>query len=183
MSSFSMINELMSVREQNLTEVAELVTLEGAEQLPTFDEPVALYKIWKNMPSDVPHFSNVKASNFSTALLPNMYILDVVPENDPENKTDDIDLRFRLFGTANRDHYGKEATGARLSQSATEGANEGVANGFEIARLAYHSRSARFLLCRFYKDAEVVRTASFVVLPLSDEQGTIVRLFGCSSWT
>jgi len=183
MSSFSMINELTSVREQKLKEVANLVTLEEAERSPSFTDPITLYNIWSQLPGDVPHFSNVKASNFSTKLLPSMYILDVVQIDDPENKSGDIDLRFRLFGTANRDHYGKEATGARLSKSAAEGKDEGVANGFEIARLAYHSRQAKFLNCVFYKGNEAVRIASFVVLPLSDDNGNINRLFGCSTWT
>lgn len=183
MSSFSIINELMSVREQNLKEVATLLTLKDAAKLPTFKEPLALHQIWQQMPGEVPHLSNVKASTFSASLLPNMYILDVVPENDPDNETADIDLRFRLFGTANRDHYGKEATGARLSQSAANGTDVGVADGFAIARQAYHSRKATFLMCSFYNDIDVVRTASFVVLPLSDDTGNIVRLFGCATWT
>lgn len=183
MSSFSMINELTSVRELKLKEVANLVTLKEAVRSPSFSDPVALYNIWSQLPGDVPHFTHVKASNFSTKLLPNMYILDVMPKDDPENRTNDIDLRFRLFGTANRDHYGKEATGARLSESAAEGKDEGVANGFEIARLAYHSRQAKFMSCVFYKGNKVVRTANFVVLPLSDDNDNVIRLFGCSTWT
>jgi len=182
MSSFSIISELMSVRDQNLKEVACVLTIEEAGEIPAFNEPLALYQAWREMPGDVPHFSNVKASSFSAALLPSMYILDVISKTDPENTTSDIDLRFRLFGTANRDHYGAEATGARLSQSAANGADAGVADGFAIARQAYHTRNATFMVCRFYKDAEVVRTANFVVLPLSDDSGNIIRLFGCSTW-
>lgn len=182
MSSFSIINELMSVRDQNLKEVASILTIEEAAEIPAFKEPLTLYQTWLKMPGDVPHFSNVKASSFGAALLPSMYILDVIPGTDPKNHTGDIDLRFRLFGTANRDHYGKEATGARLSQSAANGADAGVADGFSIAREAYHTRNATFMACRFYKDTKVIRTANFVVLPLSDDNGNINRLFGCSTW-
>ncbi len=183
MSTFTILSELISVREQSLKEIASLVPLSDVKEIPTFKEPLALYHKWLQMPGEVPHFDNVKASSFSATLLPNMYILDVVPEEDPENDTGDVDLRFRLFGTANRENYGKEATGARLSQSAANGSDAGVADGFAIARQAYHTRNATFMVCNFYKDTEVVRTASFVVLPLCDDGGAIVRLFGCAAWT
>ncbi|WP_262695845.1 PAS domain-containing protein [Kordiimonas aquimaris] len=177
-----MISELQSVREQNLREIAHPITHEEAMATASFAEPFKLFEIWRKLPGDIPHYSHVKPTLFRPSLLPSMYILDVLPADDDENETGDVDFRFRLFGTANRDNYGKEATGNRLSQSAREGADQGVASGFGLTQQAYHKRVAQFLMCEYYKNQTIIKTVSFVVLPLSDDQGNIVRMFGCGIW-
>lgn len=177
-----MISELQSVREQDLREIAHPVTYEEAMTTASFTEPLKLFEIWHELPGDIPHYNHVKPTLFRPGLLPSMYILDVLPADDDENETGDVDFRFRLFGTANRENYGKEATGNRLSQSAQEGAEQGVASGFGLTQNAYHNRAPQFLICEYYKNQKVVKTASFVVLPLSDDQGNITRMFGCSIW-
>lgn len=177
-----MISELQSVREQGLREIARPVTYEEAQVTASFTEPLKLFKIWSGLPGNIPHYSHIKPALFSTSLLPSMYILDVLPSDKPENETGDVDFRFRLFGTANRENYGKEATGNRLSQSAREGADHGVASGFGLTQRAYHEQTPQFLICEYYKDDSIIKTASFVVLPLSDDQGNITRMFGCSVW-
>ncbi len=182
MSNFSMISELQSVREQRLREVARELALEQAAAIPTFEKPIELFRMWQGMDGDIPHFSNVKATAFGADMLPNMYILDVVPATAEENQTGDVDFRFRLFGTANRLNYGAEATGNRLSESAAAGADDGVASGFSLAQQSYHRRMPVFLICEYFSQGQMVRTASFVTLPLVDDDGQIVRLFGCATW-
>ena len=177
-----MISEMRSIREQKLREIVWPITMEEAKAKECFAEPVKLFDIWHNLSGDIPHHNHIKPSLFETTLLPSIYILDVLPEDDLENMTGDVDFRFRLFGTSNRDNYGSEATGNRLSQSAEEGADEGVGSGLGIIQQAYHTRGAQFFACEYYKEHEVVKTASFVVMPLSGDNGDIVRMFGCGIW-
>ncbi len=174
-----MIHEHQSVVEDALSETARVLTYEEAVKIPSFDGPVSLYATWRSLPGDVPHYNLIKPHLFEPAQLPLMYILDVITEDASDNSTGDVDFQFRLFGTANTDHYGKEGTSRRLSQMS----HAGSGSGFDITKLAWSTKSARFLFCEYFKSAICVKNGSFVIMPLADDAGNIVRMFGSAIWS
>ncbi len=173
-----MIKDHQSVVEDQLRETSKVLSYEEVTLLPSFAGPVKLYETWKALPGDVPHYSHIKPGLFEPAELPLMYILDVIEETAEDNDTGDVDFQFRLFGTANRDHYGKEGTRKRLSQMSHAGAG----SGFDITKLAWSTRKAHFLYCEYLKNDVCVKNGSFVVMPLADDNGKVARMFGLSVW-
>ena len=168
-----------SVVEDELREVSNILPYAEITEIDSFEQPVTLFKQWQALPDDVPHYSHIKPDMFSPSLLPFMHILDVIAPDDETNDTGDVDFQFRLFGTGARDHYGKEGTSRRLSQMS----HAGSGSGFDITKLSCETKTAQFLLSRYYKNDRHVKTGSFVIMPLSDDTGNVVRMFGCGIWT
>lgn len=168
-----------SVVEDELREVSRILPYEEIAQINSFEEPVKLFKQWLDLPGDPPHYRHIKPNLFAPSLLPFMHILDVIPLTDETNDAGDIDFQFRLFGTGARDHYGKEGTKRRLSHMS----HAGSGNGFDITKLACETKTAQFLLSHYFQGDKHVKTGSFVIMPLSGDEGNVERMFGCGIWT
>lgn len=153
-----------------------LLTLDEARTIDSFKGPVTLYHKWLGLPGDIPNHRDITPAFLGPALLPLMYITDVV-KDDPDR----VDFRWRLFGTTHSERYGAEATGILMSEAAERDAS--AAGSYKVAQQVYATGEPAFFLTEFLDDNELVtKTTSTVVLPLSNKAGDLVRLFGCSVW-
>ncbi|WP_262695843.1 PAS domain-containing protein [Kordiimonas aquimaris] len=175
MTEFSTYTPWKSVKEQNLKAVSCEVSERKASNNRIFEKPLELLEKWKAMPGDVPHFKNIDPVKIGADMLPILFILDVIEQEDAAP-----DFKWRLFGTKNTQRYGIEATGYRLSKAMHLDAS--IAQSLRLARLVYHTHEPRFMETHFVKKAEIVYQASTIILPLSDDSGKVVRLFGCTDW-
>lgn len=173
-----MITGSQSVVEDSLQEVSAILSLVEIQDRPSFAEPIKLAEMWQALPGDIPHYKHIRPALFDAKILPFIYILDVVTEGHPEYRGDGVDFKFRLFGTGSRDNYGKEGTSRFLSDMS----HAGSGNGFTVTQLAYETKSPQFLYSDYIRGDKVIKSASYVILPLSDDTGNISRMFGCGIW-
>ncbi len=156
------------------------LSTEQARATPSFAKPVLLYDKWRALSDTIPHHNNITPAFIGVDILPEMYIMDVL--SGPDNGTDlPWDFRWRLFGTTHRDHYGREATGMLLSEAALRDAS--AAGSYKVAQQVMKTLEAIFFLTEFVENDMAVKSNSTVVMPLSDNEGNISRLFGCSAWS
>lgn len=152
-----------------------VVSLEEARAIDSFGPAVELFEKWLTLPGAVPQHQLITPSFIGPQLLPLMYIVDVLDDD-----ADNIDFQWRLFGTSHSVRYGKEATGILMSYAAE--LDESAAGSYKIAKMVYETGEPCFFLTEFIKNDRVNKTTSTVVLPLADEAGKMVRLFGCAIW-
>ena len=154
----------------------QTLNLEEARAQPSFSRPIALFEKWQSLPGNIPHHKNISPAFVGVHVLPEMYILDIVNQQGT-----DVDFRWRLFGTAHSDRYGKEATGVLLSEAASR--DQSAAGSYKVALKVIHTHEPAFFLTEFIENNAVHKSTSTVVMPLSDDTGKIGRLFGCSAWS
>ena len=156
------------------------LSLEEARATPSFAKPVTLFDKWQALPGTIPHHKNITPAFVGAQISSEIYILDVLPQ-----KINDVDscwdFRWRLFGTAHSDRYGKDATGILLSEAAI--GDESAAGSYNIAKQVMKTHEAVFFLTKFIQNEVVHKTTSTVVMPLLDDGGNVSRLFGCSAWS
>lgn len=175
MAEFNTYTPWKSVKELDLKAVSCEMSERKACSNRMFEKPLKLMEKWKAMPGDVPHFKNVDPVEIGTDILPILFILDVIEQEDS-----DLDFKWRLFGTKNTQRYGIEATGYRLSKAMHLDAS--IAQSLRLARLVHKTHTPRFMETHFVKEDEIVYQASTIILPLSDDSGKVTRLFGCTDW-
>lgn len=175
LADFNTYTEWQSVHEQGLTALVNEVPAAETAADPQFTIPLKLLSKWHAMPGDIPHYSNIDPTKFDPKILPSLFILDAVFKDG-----EDTDFRWRLFGTANRQRYGIEATGYRLSKAMHLDAS--IAESLRLARLVQQFHTPRFMKTRFVKNEKLYHEARTVILPLSDDNGVVARLFGCTTW-
>ncbi len=154
----------------------QILSLKEARAHPSFVKQVSLFDKWHALPGNIPHHKNITPAFVGIKILPEMYILDVIGQQG-----NNVDFRWRLFGTAHSDRYGKEATGVLLSDAARE--DQSAAGSYKVAQQVMHRLEAVFFLTEFIENDVVNKSTSTVVMPLSDDTGEISRLFGCSAWS
>jgi len=154
----------------------QVLGLDEARALSSFVKPVSLFDKWQALPGTIPHQKNISPAFVGVQILPEMYILDIVSQQGV-----DVDFRWRLFGTAHSDRYGKEATGVLLSEAASR--DQSAAGSYKVAQQVMRTHKAAFFLSEFIENDIVHKSTSTVVMPLSDDAGEISRLFGCSAWS
>lgn len=176
MARFKPIDQRKSDTGDNLMSKMSVVSLPEAEKNTSFREPVRLHRIWHELPRERRQIPALKADTFGPALLPHMYILDVILDSE----SDEIDFRWRLFGSTHTDRYKKEATGSYLSKAAAN--YPGAASSYEIAQWVFEHRQAAFYITKYSDDVGPVRSTSTVALPVLDASGDVSHIFGCSIW-
>lgn len=176
MSSFKSYRDGPAVHEKGMIAVANEVTLEKAQTEENFAIALKLLQKWKDLPGDIPHYKQVSPSAIGSIILPYLFIMDVV-----QNEGEETDFRWRLFGTAIRKKYGLEATGHLLSDAL--GLDASIDESLRLARKTLSTQSASFMHTRFYRDEKLYHEAQTVILPLSGDDGSISRLFGCTTWS
>ncbi len=154
----------------------QTLSLEEARARPSFVKPASLFDKWQSLPGNIPHHKNISPAFVGVQILPEMYILDIIGQQDT-----DVDFRWRLFGTAHSDRYGKEATGVLLSEAASQ--DQSAAGSYKVAQQVMRTLEAAFFLTEFIENDVVIKSTSTVVMPLSDDTGKVSRLFGCSAWS
>lgn len=159
-----------------LTSVMTILSLDEANEITSFEEPVRLFHIWHGLPKEQSQIDALKPDTFGPSLLPHMYILDVIRDA----KSKELDFRWRLFGSTHTDRYRKEATGSCLSEAAAN--YSGAASSYKVAQHVYKHRKAVFYMNRYSDDSGPVRSTSTVALPLVDASDTVAQVFGCSIW-
>lgn len=174
MSSFEGTEQKVNQSEFSVRQT--LLSLEEATAISTFEDCVELYNKWRALPGDVPYHREITPAFLGARILPEMYIIDVV--KGPLE--DELDFRWRLFGTAHGERYGTEATGILMSEAAKR--DKSAAGSFRIAKQVYRSLKPAFFLTEFIENGILRRTTCTVVMPLSNKAGDITRLFGCSKW-
>ena len=179
MTEFKTFTESPSVQEQNLAVAAREISEQDALNNTLFATPLELQEKWRAMPANtphsVPHYRNIDPTKIGVKILPTLFILDVLEQDE-----DEPDFRWRLFGTRNTQRYGIEATGYRLSKAVHIDAS--IAESLRLARLVCKTRTPKFMATSFTKDGAVIYQASSIILPLSDDNGHIARVFGCTDW-
>ncbi len=176
MSSFDSYIEGPAVHQKGMEAFPEEISETDALLDDGFALTFTLLSKWQNMPGNIPHHKNVTPTEIGSAILPFLFILDVVLEDNQEP-----DFKWRLFGTAISQRYGIEATGHLLSKAMKLDAS--IAESLRLARLVYSLKQPRFMRTRFVKDGRQYHQARTVILPLSGDNGNVERLFGCTAWS
>lgn len=176
MSSFDSYSTGPAVHDKGMTATAHEASEEEAAKDPLFSKCFNLVSLWHSMPGTIPHYSQITPKNIGSALLPYLFILDVISDEDAE-----LDFRWRLFGTAIRQRYGIEATGHTLSGAKKLDAS--IGESIRLARLVYLTHQPRFMRTQFDRNNVTYHQARTVILPLSDDNGSVSRLFGCTTWS
>lgn len=176
MSSFKSYRDGPAVHEKGMTAVANEVSFEMAQAHPSFVTALRLLEKWNGLPGDIPHHKHISPATVGSVLLPYLFIMDVVHEEGTET-----DFRWRLFGTAIRRKYGLEATGHLLSDAL--GLDASIDESLRLARKTFVTRAPTFMHTQFYRDAKLYHEAQSVILPLSGDDGTVTRIFGCTTWS
>lgn len=175
MAGFNTYLDAPSVKDRGLVASSKEVSYEEACTSSIFVRPIELFEKWRAMPGDIPHYTNIDPVKIGVKILPTLFILDVV-----EQDNDEPDFKWRLFGTMNRHRYGIEATGFYLSKALHLDAS--IAESLRLSRLVYEHTTPRFMATSFHDGEELVYWASSVIMPLSDDSGKIARIFGCTDW-
>lgn len=165
-----------SENTQAVSARTQTLSLEEARTNPSFSKPVSLFDIWRTLPGPIPHHNNITPSLVGAAILPEMYIIDVIA-----GENEGYDFRWRLFGTEHSNRYGKEATGVLLSEAAKS--DPSAAGSYKVAKQVMNTLTPAFFHAEFLEGEAVTKTTSTVVMPLSDDTGYVSRLFGCSAWS
>lgn len=169
-------NEPEAISGQPFNVRTQILELNDARENQSFANPIALYDKWLTLPEVVPHYKQITPSFVGANTLPEMYIIDVLGDSK-----EGYDFRWRLFGTEHSNRYGREATGILLSEAARS--DDSAAGSYRVAKQVMDTLEPAFFLTEFLENNVVVKTTSTVVMPLSDDEGKIVRLFGCSAWS
>ncbi len=175
MSNFKPIKKLTSDSGDVLKSRMSVVSLAQARDITSFREPVRLHGIWYELPKEMRQIRALKAETFGPSLLPHMYILDI----DQDSASQEIDFRWRLFGSIHSARYG-EATGGYLSEAATK--HSGAASSYQIAQWVYEQKQDAFYMNHYSDDVGPVRSTSTVAMPVLSESGDVTHVLGCSVW-
>jgi len=149
----------------------KVVSAEDALASNDFRMARKLYEFWRTLSPDIPQFDQFKFGQLDPTLMSNMVILDVL---------DDGDYRWRLFGTTHADQYGDDLTGRRLSS--VELANVSVNALRRIFEHAKNNSGGTFFELHYLNEGNREKIATGVMVPLVDNQGSVVQLCGSCDW-
>lgn len=173
MHSFKIYSELETVSEPGLSSRAYEVPYQNALAIASFGLALDLYEVWQHMPGSIPHIDAFKPNTLSAAILPSMFVMDVEDSG--------MDFRWRLFGTAHSRRFGAEVTGELMSDVATR--DTSARSSLTFAQVCYKEQTPIFFCTEYRDETRIRKTTHTVVMPLSDDDGTVTRLFGCSIWS
>lgn len=150
----------------------EVVSKSEAINSSRFATSSQLFSLWQSLPGDPPQFALFKPGTIDPALLPKTVLMDVLDNGR--------DYRFRVYGTVHVTHFGADLTGLPLSE--VEKANPAASVIRELYNMVMEQRDAIFFKLDYLSHNDVVKRATGVMMPLSDENSDIVRLFGGMDW-
>jgi len=157
---------------RNLVGKFKIINTSTAAKSETFDTPNQLYALWRSLPGTPPHFSHFKPGVVDPALLPNSVLMDVIDEGK--------DYKFRVYGTAHVTHFGADLTG--LTVSKVEKINPASKVIRQVYDMVITHRTEVFFELDYLNRNDVVKRATGVMLPLTNDQGKINRLYGVMDW-
>ncbi|WP_374764400.1 hypothetical protein [Yunchengibacter salinarum] len=109
---------------------------------------------------------------FGSALLPHVTLLDVISGGE--------DFRWRIFGTAHRDEYGRDLTGCQLSELSAS--NPTLDSLWPIFQAGLKSDTPRYFQITYFAEGLVRKTARGAVCRALDAKGVPRRIVTVCDW-
>ncbi len=150
----------------------DVVSTDTALATPHFEKPAILYRLWRSWPGKTPHYANIKPGAVDPEMMPYTVIMDVLDSGK--------DYRFRFYGTVHVAHFGGDLTGMTISE--VEKANPASKVIRELYDKVLEKNNAVFFHLNYLSRQHVVKRATGVMMPLSDDSGNTVRLVGNMYW-
>ncbi len=151
---------------------SETVSTEDALSSVRFATSTKLYNLWQTLPGHPPQHAAFSLGALSPELLPKMVVIDVLRHGE--------DYRFRFYGSTHVAHFGGDLTGLT-----TRDVEKAVPASNVIRQLYDHVlalKDAVFFRLTYLNQTDVIKRATGVMMPLTDENGAITRLIGGMDW-
>lgn len=162
--------ERQALRE--LVGESSIVSIDEAKGNPRFALPLEFHALWRSQDGAVPHQEAFKPGLIEPALMPKLAIMDVLDGG--------ADYRWRFYGTVHVDHFGADLTGTTCSQIETANPATGIIR--TLYNVVMKRQDAVFFLLNYLSQDHVIKRATGVMMPLSDDAGETTRLIGVMDW-
>lgn len=151
---------------------SETVKAEDALSSTRFPTSTELYHLWQTLPGQPPKHTAFSLGTLSPELLPKMVVMDVLRHGE--------DYRFRFYGSTHVAHFGGDLTGLTTRDV------EKAVPATDIIRQLYDHvlkvKDAVFFQLSYLNQTDVIKRATGIMMPLTDDNGTITRLIGGMDW-